>query len=817
MTMKSAGRRVVTRPSALACSVILAIAFSASLTPAQSQDKSSESMAIYQGLAKFQLSGASARAENSVLKRDRAQMTFSGTFYFDTPAAGKIRGAVFIGSGSVHADAPNSTTEQDNLRRMLHADAIDATFKTAVLRFSDDTMEALGLQPSQSGTVPDDAQKLATEFSRNLLRETGANVPARVAVSILNQESPGFFIAEFDKGSRGRFDLLLDDQGRVPVANFELNGGEKGLFFAYDTVLFSPDVWMAFYSQNDYASRRVEYSDAHALVDISRYDMDIDVRDWKHMRLEARMHMTALADGVRAIPLMINGSLSGQDDERLKKALRLKDARIAGGAPLDAIQEDWDGCVTLLLATPLHKAETLDPVLTFEGEYLFTDDRGLADAHYLRGDDWYPRHVDLQRSQFDLTFHHKKDTRVASIGQKIREETGNGKDMVTEWRMDQPVPFATFAVGDFQVFSDKIKMESGSSLDLDFYRVPASLNNYGGAVKTDFMLAEMNNCIRYFSALFGPYPYPRFGATYHPFPYGQGFPSMLFLPKSDFADRYTFSFIAHETSHQWWGNVVAWRSYRDQWLSEGFADYSGVLYTGLRDKDHGSTRDLIRRMHDELLETPRTLTGLGQGRLADIGPIILGQRLNTRESFGAYEALIYKKGALVLRMLHFLFTDPDTNDDKPFFDMMKDFVSRYANRSASTEDFIGVANEHFATTAIARIYQMKDLNWFFRQWVYGTALPSYEFSYWIERLPDGTAMVHGTVAQRNAPANWLMPLPLAVRFGKDKISRGIVMAAGPERPATIHVPAAPENVELDPDHWVLAEKTSTTTVAPPKK
>jgi hypothetical protein len=79
-------------------------------------------------------------------------------------------------------------------------------------------------------------------------------------------------------------------------------------------------------------------------------------------------------------------------------------------------------------------------------------------------------------------------------------------------------------------------------------------------------------------------------------------------------------------------------------------------------------------------------------------------------------------------MLHFLFSDPNTGDDKAFFDMMKDFVGRYANGAASTENFMAVANEHFVNTPIARTYQMKDLAWFFRQWVYESSLPSYEFT-----------------------------------------------------------------------------------------
>ena len=32
--------------------------------------------------------------------------------------------------------------------------------------------------------------------------------------------------------------------------------------------------------------------------------------------------------------------------------------------------------------------------------------------------------------------------------------------------------------------------------------------------------------------------------------------------------------IPHETAHQWWGDLVLWNSYRDQWISEALANYS---------------------------------------------------------------------------------------------------------------------------------------------------------------------------------------------------------------------------------------------------
>jgi len=323
------------------------------------------------------------------------------------------------------------------------------------------------------------------------------------------------------------------------------------------------------------------------------------------------------------------------------------------------------------------------------------------------------------------------------------------------------------------------------------------------------VLAEMGNALDYLSTMFGRYPYPTFRAAFHPFRYGQGFATMLAIPNADSANPQTFAFLSHETSHQWWGNVVAWRSYRDQWLSEGFAEYSGVLYIKTRTKKSSDVRDAINELRDSLKEPPGTTTGLGSKRVVDIGPLILGQRLSSSKSTNAYSTLTYYKGALVLRMLHFLFTNPNTGDGQPFFDMMTDFVNRYRNSSASTEEFAAVAGAHFARTPIAQQYGAKDLGWFFSQWVMQTVLPSYRLEYSIKSEADGSALVEGTVFQENAPDNWVMPIPLVITFGGNQAARGTVLANGAQQPVSIRLPQKPESVELDPDHWVLSDKTST--------
>lgn len=763
---------------------------------------------FYDHVRSFSLGGGSATVSGLVLNRDRARMTFTGTFYFATPVDGHVTGAVFVGDGKFSAQIPPSDFEKENVKRLLGADSVESDFSTAVFRFSDDTFEQLGQKPppAQADT---NTQKLANDLEARVMKETGANLSARIALSILNHEKPGFFFASFDGGKRGRFGLVLDYQTRMPVANFGLNGGEKGLIYKYQSDIYSPEIWMAFYALEDYQRGSVAYSDVNDLLDITHYDMDIDLREnKKYVRLLARVQSQTRVANLRAISFQIGESLGEFEDRRLKKQMRLQKVRM-GGSEAAFAQEDWEGGFTVFLPLQPAAGAKLDFEFLLQGDFMFDPDFD-CDCHYPRSTTtWFPRHGYLDRATFDLTFRHAKKLRIASVGKRLSEEPDpEFKDvMVTKYQMQQPVALVTFALAPFERHTQMVKWEKGGVGDptpLEFNSLPGSV----AAIKEDFIMAELDNSLRYFTALFGKYPYPTFGGAFHPFNFGQGFPTLLMIPNEDRANRYTYLFIAHETSHQWWGDIVSWRSYRDQWLSEGFAEYSGMLYTGFRSGPQ-SRDDLITQARESLRMPPVTLNGFGKGKLFEVGPIILGHRLNTTKTFGAYKALIYNKGALVLRMLHFLFTDPDTGNGDAFFAMMSDFVNQHRDGAASTDDFRRVANAHFAKSPIARTYGLSDLNWFFRQWVYQTDLPSYQMEYHFQDQPDGKVLMTGTITQENAPSNWFMVLPVALTFGGKQVAYTTVVADGASAPFGIRLPSRPGKVELDPQHWILSEKTST--------
>jgi len=777
--------------------------------PAFAQNSApSANFALYRQLQAFSLGSRSIRAENLVLHKDRAMITFrDGTIYFPAPVAGKVRGAVFEGAGSFQAAAPPSEFERDNVRRLLGADEVSLDFKSAVLRFSDDTFAAELEGPLHSSSVPASAAKMAAQLEGRVLEETGANLAARQLISIVNEESPGFFFAEFDGSRKGRFSYVLDHQARMLVSNFQVNAGERGLIYAFDKTISGPDIWLAFYTEDDYHNGRSRYADANNLISIPNYAMDVDVTEPKKMlRLTATMRCRVLSEKVSAIPMVVGEDLDYFADERRKKQLHLTGARLPDGRPIEWLQEQWEGGFTLLLPAPLQKDQEFTVEVTLAGEFMFQSENVSETYFPLRTTTWYPRHGELQRSIFDLRFRHRKKDVVASIGVVARDEAApDGDQRITEFHLADPVALASFSVAVYEIHKDQAKMPDGQSLPIEFYSMPG----YKAAIKEDFILAELNNCVRYFATLFGPYPYPVFRAAYHPFGYGQGFPTTLMIPATDRAVNRTFHFIAHETSHQWWGDEVLWRSYRDQWLSEGFAEYSGLLYTQTRENT-SSERDLIKLDREELKQPPQTLQGIGKGRLVDVGPLILGHRLSTRETGGAYTALVYNKGALVLRMLHFLFTDPQTGDGQAFFDMMKDFTRQHANGAASTEDFFAVANSHVGSTALARKFGYKDLNWFYRQWVVETYLPSYRVGYDLEPQPDGSILLKGTLVQEGIPDSdqWFMPLPLVITMAKG--SKGVVDIAvmGKETPFKIKLPSRPQKIELDPELWVLSDHTS---------
>ena len=145
--------------------------------------------------------------------------------------------------------------------------------------------------------------------------------------------------------------------------------------------------------------------------------------------------------------------------------------------------------------------------------------------------------------------------------------------------------------------------------------------------------------------------------------------------------------IAHELAHQWFGNSLTARWWRDIWLHEGFATYAEWLWS-----EHSGGPDADERAHqyyERLRASPQDLL------LADPGP---------RDMF---DDRVYKRGALTLHALR-----RELGDAK-FFALLKDWTTRHRHGNVNTDDF----------TRLAATYSDQSLQQLWDSWLYSTKLP----------------------------------------------------------------------------------------------
>ena len=211
-------------------------------------------------------------------------------------------------------------------------------------------------------------------------------------------------------------------------------------------------------------------------------------------------------------------------------------------------------------------------------------------------------------------------------------------------------------------------------------------------------------------------------------------------------------FLAHELAHQWWGQGVTPRSYRDRWVSEGFAQYAAALWARESQGEETFNR-VLRKMV--------TWTK----RLTSAGPVDLGNRVgHIQNNAQAHRAVVYDKGALVLDMVRRLIGE--------------DAFRNSLNRLQKEHRFGMVDSETVrrAFEADARI----DLDALWETFVRNTSLPSMR----VEATRAGQEIVVDGYAG---------PLPVEVKVGEKRLSLIVT------RRLLIPGAIAGVKVELDPD------------------
>ncbi len=290
-------------------------------------------------------------------------------------------------------------------------------------------------------------------------------------------------------------------------------------------------------------------------------------------------------------------------------------------------------------------------------------------------------------------------------------------------------------------------------------------------------LAEAQLAVQLYTDYFGPSSFKHLQLTQQTAcNFGQSWPELVWVPicyyfdttvrhqlGMDWGDRGYWKVVTpHEVAHQWWGHTVGFNSYRDQWMSEGFADMSASLYLSMIEKNTKKFVTFWNEERDLLLE--RDAQGF---RAIDAGPLTMGYRTsNSRTGFDTTRRLIYPKGAYVLHMIRMMMHDNRTGDQH-FKELMQDFVKTYSGKAATTEDFKAMVEKHM--TPEMDLEGNHRMDWFFNEYVYGTAIPAYKLDSSFDTGPDGDFQLALKLSQSNVDDKFRMLVPVYLEMGDGNI------------------------------------------------
>ena len=386
--------------------------------------------------------------------------------------------------------------------------------------------------------------------------------------------------------------------------------------------------------------------------------------------------------------------------------------------------------------------------------------------------DWFPckNSVDDKADSSDVWI--TGDKYFTSVSNGILEKTIDNQDGTKTFQWKNRYPIAQYlisiAMSNYTLYQNQFTFNGQNSMPITHYIYPESLTttNKLALDKTTFMLDL-------FSKKFGLYPFIKEKYGHAQFGWGGGMEhqtcTSLTIPSSGFE-----TLIAHELTHQWFGDKITCKNWESIWLNEGFASYGECVYT----EAIGG-----KSAYDAYIKAFMTSAKTAKGT------IYVQDVSNINEIFSPSRT--YRKGASVLHMLRGI-----VGDDK-FFKILQTYTaSKNAYANAVTEDFQAVAEQVYG----------KSLDYFFKQWIFGESYPKYKFQWSSLPLADGTFKVKADISQSaNTSATFFtMPIQLSIPFGS-RDSTITVFNDKQNQSFEFVLKSKPANVIFDPNNLILKD------------
>lgn len=223
-------------------------------------------------------------------------------------------------------------------------------------------------------------------------------------------------------------------------------------------------------------------------------------------------------------------------------------------------------------------------------------------------------------------------------------------------------------------------------------------------------------------------------------------------------------------ARRWWGHSVLPSSEVDRWLLDGLAELGVVIAAESRGGWRKEADSWLQRRRDLTLATSNGKSAL------DLGPL-------DRAGDGAGPHLLARlrafKGAFVLQALRGWMRQSSTiKPDGRFFAGLHEFSATFAGQEASLEGFQRIMEKHFPTDQYPG--SQRNLDWFFAQWVRGSAVPTLSAKLNVQSAGVGKARIQGTVTVAGVPADFRLRLPVQFDLGAPTLATATnLMLEGP--------------------------------------
>jgi aminopeptidase N len=269
---------------------------------------------------------------------------------------------------------------------------------------------------------------------------------------------------------------------------------------------------------------------------------------------------------------------------------------------------------------------------------------------------------------------------VVANGMPLPAKENSGFSTQT-WVESAPMStyLATIVIGQYEL--EKQQTANGVEI-LNYFPV-------GTPVDVKAYFVRMPEMVGFYSDLIAPYPFENYGVVLANQNLGFALETQtrsLFGKTGWGADDETV--VAHELAHQWFGDSLTPATWSDLWLKEGFATYLSSLWVE-HSQGQAAYEANIQKMYDDAVMSEY---GLAFQPIGNLRP---------RSANELYTGATYYRGALVLYALRM------EVGDETFFTILRQFYMRYAGKTASTDDFV----------IVAETVSGRDLSEFFNMWL----------------------------------------------------------------------------------------------------